>query len=66
MKEGTGLTENLMRFMTDEILSAGSISIGRAMDNAKREYYTHELRYDVFDEKVIHELTRMEFQTTLW
>ncbi|MBN2384525.1 IPT/TIG domain-containing protein [bacterium] len=55
--QGRGLTEKLMEFLTDELLDNDSISIGRALAEAKRHYYLEVKRYDVFDEKVLHELT---------
>src|SRR6185436_9321245 len=57
LRFGTGLSEKLMELITDELLANGSISIGKALSEAKRNYYLLEQRYDVFDEKVEHELT---------
>jgi len=57
MQHGRGLTETLMENLTGQILNTGSISIGKAFANAKRDYYMGEKRWDVFDEKVVHELT---------
>ncbi len=57
LKHGRGLTEDLMEGITDQIVSHGTISIGQALANAKRSYYIKEKRYDVFDEKVLHELS---------
>jgi len=57
MRYGQGLTEQLLRNVTSEILEVGSISVGQALSQAKRSYYLDEKRYDVFDEKVMHELT---------
>lgn len=55
--DGIGLTEKLMELLTDELLNNSSITIGRALSEAKRNYFLEEKRYDVFDEKVMHELT---------
>ncbi len=57
IKFGRGLTERLMQLFTDELLDNNSIEIGKALANAKRTYYLEEKRYDVFDEKVMHEMT---------
>lgn len=57
LRYGTGLSEKLMELMTDEMLQNGTISVGKALSEAKRSYHILENRYDVFDEKVEHELT---------
>lgn len=57
LRNGTGLSERLMDLMTGQILQNGTIAVGRAMADAKRRYHVLESRYDVFDEKVEHELT---------
>lgn len=57
LRYGTGLSEKLMELMTDEVLANGSVSIGKVLSEAKRNYHILESRYDVFDEKVEHELT---------
>lgn len=57
LHEGSSYTEKLMQGITDQLLKNSSISMGKAMAEAKRDYRLHEKRYDVFDEKVIHELT---------
>ncbi|MCI0562387.1 MAG: C25 family cysteine peptidase, partial [Nitrososphaera sp.] len=57
LKYGTGLTESLMKNITSELLENSLISIGTVIAEAKRNYRLTETRYDVFDEKVLHELT---------
>ncbi len=57
LKDGRGLTEKLMIEISDQILEAGDIAMGQAVSQAKRRYYLNEKRYDVFDEKVLHELS---------
>jgi subtilisin-like proprotein convertase family protein len=57
IKNGRGLTETLMENITTELLVAKSIPIGKALAQAKRSYVLKEKRWDVFDEKVMHELT---------
>lgn len=53
---GIGLSESLMVNLTDEFLSSSSISVGEALAAAKNRYYV-ESGYDVYDKKVLHELT---------
>ncbi len=65
MRYGKGLTEKLMEKITEKILSKDSIKIGEALSEAKRSYYLEEKRYDVFDEKAIHELTLFGIPNTL-
>jgi len=55
--QGKGLTETLVSTINENIRNADSITIGKAMAQAKRTYLLEEKRYDVFDEKVLHELT---------
>ncbi|MBN2382802.1 IPT/TIG domain-containing protein [bacterium] len=57
LRYGKGLTEKMMELISNEILQNGSISLGKVVADAKRMYYLEEKRYDVFDEKVLHELT---------
>jgi hypothetical protein len=57
MDVGAGLSEALMDKLTSEVLNVDSIAVGKALANAKRTYHLQERRWDVFDEKVIHELT---------
>lgn len=55
---GVGLTERLMKNITDEIVQTSPmIAIGKALAEAKTNYYLSDVRYDVFDEKVLHEST---------
>lgn len=54
---GIGLTEALMQDVTDSIITSSSISIGKALAKAKRRYVLTQTRYDVFDEKVLLELS---------
>lgn len=65
MDNGIGLSELLMLKITEELLDHESISTGKALSLAKREYYMEEKRYDVFDEKVIHEATLFGIPNTL-
>ena len=53
--EGEGYHERLMALITDEILSRGTCSLGVALDEARRNYYVLNRRYEVFDEKVLME-----------
>lgn len=57
LRYGVGLTERLMQLLTDQFTQNASISVGKAIGVAKRRYYLEERRYDVFDEKVLHELS---------
>jgi hypothetical protein len=57
IRNGIGLTERLMGSITTELLTSGALTVGQALSQAKREYYLQEKRWDVFDEKVMHELT---------
>jgi subtilisin-like proprotein convertase family protein/N-acetylneuraminic acid mutarotase len=54
---GKGLTEMLLMMLNDEMLAGASTTVGGALANAKRNYFLEDKRYDVFDEKVLHELT---------
>lgn len=65
IRNGVGLTEKLMELITEEILKNSSVEIGRALAQAKREYFLQENRYDVFDEKVMHQLTLYGIPSTL-
>ncbi|MEO0263428.1 MAG: IPT/TIG domain-containing protein, partial [candidate division WOR-3 bacterium] len=65
IRYGKGLTEKLMEKITEKILSKDSIKIGEALGEAKRSYYLEEKRYDVFDEKVLHELTLYGIPNTI-
>src|SRR5262249_8580283 len=64
LKYGVGLSEELVRLLGEQIIS-GSISIGQAMADAKRQYVLEQGRYDGFDEKVVHEFTRFGIPTYL-
>jgi len=57
MDIGGGLSEALMQNLTTELLGHDSIAVGRALAEAKRAYYLQGKRWDVFDQKVLHELT---------
>ncbi|MBI1916676.1 MAG: hypothetical protein HYS12_18365, partial [Planctomycetes bacterium] len=57
LKRGKGLSEKLVELMSQQILDNDSITMGDAVAKAKRAYVLAERRYDVFDEKVVHELT---------
>ncbi|HJW88385.1 MAG TPA: hypothetical protein VJ565_02770, partial [Dehalococcoidia bacterium] len=46
-----------MEKLTSELLNNDSIAVGKALAQAKRLYHLQERRWDVFDEKVLHELT---------
>jgi hypothetical protein len=59
LKYGSGYNEKLAEMLTNRILSQPSVALGRALMDAKRDYYIQDHRYDVFDEKVL-------FQTTLY
>lgn len=65
LRHGSGLTEELMRLLTAELTSNDSITIGRALANAKRAYHLRDMRWDVFDDKVLHELTLFGIPNTL-
>lgn len=54
---GKGLTEMLLMLLNDEMLAGASTTVGGALADAKRNYFLEDKRYDVFDEKVLHELT---------
>ena len=55
LRPGSGYSEELMRLLTQEILSKDSVSMGRALRYAKRTYFLQDRRFDVYDEKVLHE-----------
>ncbi|NMB99052.1 MAG: hypothetical protein GYA35_02105, partial [Thermoanaerobaculaceae bacterium] len=57
LKEGSGYSETLMELVTDKILYYDQASLGKAIIEAKREYFIQDKRYDVFDEKVLFEST---------
>ncbi|MBN2383333.1 choice-of-anchor D domain-containing protein [bacterium] len=57
LKYGRGLSEKLMELVSAELVQNNSLSIGAALTQAKRKYFQQERRYDVFDEKVLHQLT---------
>lgn len=59
LKYGSGYNEKLAEMLTTRILSQPSVALGRALMDAKRDYFVQDHRYDVFDEKVL-------FQTTLF
>jgi len=65
LRYGKGLSEKLMETIAARMLSSSSISIGTVLAEAKREYYLEEKRYDVFDEKVLHELTLFGIPNTI-
>lgn len=65
LRSGKGLSERLMEKITEEVLENNSITAGEALANAKRSYFLSEKRYDVFDEKVLHELTLFGIPNTL-
>ncbi|MBN2382887.1 IPT/TIG domain-containing protein [bacterium] len=65
IKHGRGLTEKLIEKISGEILTVDSLSIGNALAEAKRDYYLETNRYDVFDEKVLHELTLFGIPNTV-
>jgi hypothetical protein len=57
MEVGASLSEALMQNLTNELLGHDSISVGRALAEAKRGYYMQAHQWNVFDHKVLHELT---------
>ena len=57
LKYGVGYSERLMELITDQLLSQQSCALGDALNEAKREYFVQNHRYDVFDEKVLFEST---------
>jgi len=57
LREGKGMTENLMELLSEELLKNASISVGKAMSTAKAAVRLLLRRADVYDEKVLHELT---------
>ncbi|MBN2383320.1 proprotein convertase P-domain-containing protein [bacterium] len=65
IRYGRGLTEKLMEYVSNQILAVDSVSIGNVLAQAKRQYYLEGKRYDVFDEKVSHELTLFGIPNTL-
>lgn len=65
LRFGSGLTEKLMLGLTDQLVGYDSISVGDMLSKAKRRYVLEERRYDVFDEKVIHQATLFGIPNTL-
>lgn len=65
MDVGVGLSEELMRRLAHELLKGPSVTLGKALAEAKMQYYLATPRYDVFDEKVMHELTLFGIPNTI-
>ncbi len=57
LKQGIGYTERLMQLVTQKMLSNNTSSPGKSLNEAKREYFVEDKRYDVYDEKVLFEST---------
>lgn len=57
LKYGSGYSERLAEMISNRILSQSSVSLGKALMEAKRDYFLQDHRYDVFDEKVLFEST---------
>ena len=56
-RHGVGLSEALMRELSERLVGAPTVGVGDALLEAKRAYFLSSYRYDVFDEKVLQEAT---------
>ena len=57
MRYGSGYSERLAEMITTRLVSQQSMALGKAMLDAKQEYFLKDHRYDVFDEKILFEST---------
>jgi subtilisin-like proprotein convertase family protein/N-acetylneuraminic acid mutarotase len=65
IRNGIGYSEQLMELLATELSDSESVSMGRALADAKRSYRLRTWRWDVFDEKVVHEMTLFGIPNTL-
>lgn len=57
LRDGIGYSERLLYLMTQELSTVGVQSIGQAVRRAKERYYLEGLRFNAFDEKILHQWT---------
>ena len=57
LRHGVGYSERLMELMVEELVVQGTVRVGKALQDAKLQYFLETPRFDPYDQKILQQWT---------